>query len=230
MTTCPECGGPLDAHEQCHSGHCYAKRMTVGRIEFGPALGVKFETMLPVNWWTDSSFKDATTPCPTPPHYWDTLFMRIAREIATMSKCASRQIGVVIVRDKQMLSMGYNGSPAGSNFCQFPMNDVSGSVRAKEQPSQCPRKRLGFKSGESIELCPAQHGERNAITNAAKNGISINGATIYCYCGLPCQQCAGALINAGIKRVVCLQEEEHYDSLAQVLFMRAHVEIVYMTL
>jgi len=174
----------------------------------------------PQCWWMNPenpAFADAMKSRSTYPARWDDLFMEIAKAISQMSKCASRHIGVVIVRDRQILSMGYNGSPAGSHLCQFP-EGTNGVF--------CPRKRMGFKSGEGIEFCPAQHGEENAVANAAKNGICINGATIYCYCGLPCQRCAGALINAGIKKVVCLDTGE-YDTMAKLLFEQAEVEVEY---
>jgi dCMP deaminase len=171
-------------------------------------------------WWMNPKnpeFADAMRKRSTYPARWDDLFMEIAKAISQMSKCASRHIGVVVVRDRQILSMGYNGSPAGSRLCQFP-EGTNGVF--------CPRKRMGFKSGEGIEFCPAQHGEENAVANAAKNGICIAGATIYCYCGLPCQRCAGALINAGIKKVVCLDTGE-YDTMAKLLFEQAEVEVEY---
>ena len=249
MKSCPECGGLLDAHERCHSGHCNSKRMKeviderlsqkncpqcggplnlmgycstcksyfthhhqVGHIEFNPTTT---PVQQPVYWWTEPEFKDATTSCSTDSKTWDTLFMRIAKLYSEMSKCSSRKVGVIIVRDHQILSGGFNGSPAGSNLCQ--------------NAGFCPRKRLGYKSGEAIHLCPATHGESNAIVRAGKHGIAIDGATMYCYCTLPCKACAGQIINSGIKKVVCLSGE-HYDTLAELLFKQANVEIVYMNL
>jgi len=219
MNTCPECGSILDAHEVCHSGHCNSQRMrnTVGSIEFESREEVDFSQAFkpPTEWWKAWQFKDATTPCPTYDVRWDTLFMDIAELYAKMSKCSSRKVGAIIVSDHQILSAGFNGSPAGSNLCQ--------------NAGYCPRKRLGYKSGEGIELCPAAHGESNALVQAARHGIAVDGATMYAWCTLPCKACAGQIINAGIKKVVCLAGES-YDTLAELLFEQAGVEILYMTL
>lgn len=142
---------------------------------------------------------------------WNKFFMSVARKASDLSKCGSRHIGAVLVRDRQILAFGYNGAPAGSNLCQT--------------GESCPRRKLNIPSGQGLELCPAQHAEENTVHNAAKNGISTKGATLYCACPLPCQRCAGALINAGITRVVCL-DEPNYDSMAELLFESAGVEVV----
>ncbi len=173
-------------------------------------------------WWLDPDpekmFHDAKRGWHTEPYLWDRLFMRIAREISKMSKCASRQIGAIAVKDRQILSMGFNGSPAGSDLCQYPRQEYPGNRWT------CPRKKLGFKSGEGIEFCPAQHAEENCVANAAKTGTSLKGATLYCFCAMPCQKCAGALINAGITEIVCLVGDE-YDTLAKLLLEQAKVTV-----
>lgn len=164
-----------------------------------------------MNWWEDINNKEAITSSPSSTKEWDRLFMDIAIRISQMSKCASRQIGALLVRDKQILSIGYNGSPANSTLCQT--------------KQYCPRReKLNLKSGERLDLCPAQHAEENSIHNAAKMGVSTNGATLYCACGIPCQRCAGALINAGVKEVVCAGLDV-YDNMASVLFKQAGVLI-----
>jgi len=119
----------------------------------------------------------------------DLFYMRVAKVAATRSKCASRGIGAVLVRDDNIIAWGCNGSPPGIDLCQ----DIY---------SQCPRQEFGYKSGAGLHICPAQHAERNAILQAAKHGISTNGSTLFCYCGLPCMECWKAIICAGIKRVV----------------------------
>ena len=124
----------------------------------------------------------------------DLFYMNIAKLAAARSKCASRGIGAVLVRDDNVLSWGCNGSPPGVDLCQDTLSD-------------CPRQEAGYKSGEGLHLCPAQHAERNAILQAAKHGISTNGATLYCYCGLPCMECWKAIICAGIARVVYIAKE-----------------------
>lgn len=171
-----------------------------------------------VEWWNNDvfgeDFAENMTAHPTEPGTYDSFFMSVAKLAAGMSKCASRGIGAVLVRDRQILSFGYNGAPAGVELCQSPA-------------LKCPRKKLGIPSGQGLEMCPAQHAEENCIHNAAKNGISTEGATLYCYCGIPCQRCAGALINAGVVRVVCLNRHV-YDSMSQLLFEQAGVEVVCM--
>ena len=124
----------------------------------------------------------------------DLFYMGIAKSAAARSKCASRGIGAILVKDDNILSWGCNGSPPGVNLCQ----DASGV---------CPRQEAGYPSGEGLHLCPAQHAERNAILQAAKHGIATNEAMLYCYCGLPCMECWKAIICAGIKRVVYIAKE-----------------------
>lgn len=160
-----------------------------------------------MNWFEDNKgFHEAMTHRQTPPARWDEFFMGVAKQVADMSKCASRHCGSVIVRDQRILSTGFNGAPTGSSLCQFP-----GEVNRVF----CPR--VHVKSGEGVELCPAQHAERNAITNAARQGVSTEGATIYIWAGVTsCQQCAGAIINAGIKEIV-FSSENWYDPLAKLL-------------
>lgn len=98
----------------------------------------------------------------------------------------------------------------------------------------CPRKRSGYKSGEGMHMCPAVHAEMNVVLQAARLGIATEGATLYCYCGVPCKDCAKELINAGIKRVVYLTSGNiHPDSgkkgynfpLSFELFRLAGVEV-----
>lgn len=122
----------------------------------------------------------------------DIFYLKVAKLVSTRSKCASRQIGAVLVKDDNILSWGCNGAPPGIDLCQ----DVH---------SICPRQEAGYGSGKGLHLCPAQHAERNAILHAAKEGIATNGATLYCYCGLPCMECWKAIICAGISRVVYIK-------------------------
>lgn len=172
------------------------------------------------NWWLDKdNFAENLEENKTDPKLWDILFMKLAKEVAAMSKCASRRFGSVLVKDRDVISIGFNGAPAGSKLCQ-------------NKDSKCPRKKLQFPSGQGLEVCPAQHSEENTIAMAARKGISTEGSTLYCYCGIPCQRCAGALINAGVKRVVCLDEGYHgvdlkgnYDEMGEVLFKEAGIPI-----
>ena len=113
---------------------------------------------------------------------WTNYFLRLVNEVASMSTCTRRKVGCVIVKDKQLVSTGYNSVPARVNHCEV-----------------CPRE--GWPSGEKLELCRGAHAEQNAIAQAAKHGISVNGATAYVNLQ-PCSECMKSLINAGIVEVV----------------------------
>lgn len=117
---------------------------------------------------------------------WDQYFMDITRLVATRSTCLRRQVGAILVKDRNILATGYNGVPSGISHC-----DAVG----------CLRERLNVPSGERHELCRGLHAEQNAIIQAAKHGTNIDGATLYCTT-MPCIICSKMIINAGIKRVV----------------------------
>ena len=139
---------------------------------------------------------------------WDKRFMQMADLVATWSSCfqENRQVGAVIVRDKRILTTGYNGAPAGVETCI-----------AK---GECLRKKLNIESGTRHELCFAVHAEQNAIAQAAKLGISLEGATLYCT-HQPCVICAKIIINAGITRVV--YKNGYPDEFSLQLFEEAKV-------
>jgi dCMP deaminase len=118
---------------------------------------------------------------------WDQYFMLITRQVADRSTCNRAKVGAVIVRDKNILATGYNGSPAGLPHC----TDVGCLIYESRTPS-----------GEIEENCfRTIHAEINAIAQAAKNGSSILGADIY-ITHTPCIHCFKVLINTGIKRVL----------------------------
>ena len=150
----------------------------------------------------------------SPSEKWDQYFMRIAREVGQNSKCLSRSIGAVIVRDKSIISTGYNGPPRGVPECW---------LRNETKERRCPRQVQGFKSGEGLWLCIAGHAERNAIVNAARLGISTKGTTMVCHCGVPCSPCLIEIINAGIIEVVYLYKGgtgnfgKYYDMMSKYL-------------
>ena len=125
----------------------------------------------------------------------DSYFMEIAQVVARRSTCLRRQIGAVIVKGKQIVSTGYNGSPTGHPHCA-----VVGCAR-EDVPS-----------GQRSELCRAVHAEQNAINFAARYGIPIDGATIYSTT-FPCSWCAKSIVNAGIVRVV--YQNDYPDPLAK---------------
>ncbi len=120
---------------------------------------------------------------------WDKRFMEMAFVISTWASCYqdTRKIGAVIVKNKRIMTTGYNGAPAGIKTCV--------------ERGECLRRKLGIPSGERQELCYAVHAEQNAIIQAARLGVSIQGATLYCT-HQPCVMCAKMIINAGIARVV----------------------------
>jgi dCMP deaminase len=139
---------------------------------------------------------------------WDSYFMQIASVAAGRSTCLRRQVGAVIVKDKQILSTGYNGSPMGLKHC-----DEIG----------CLRQSLGVPSGERHEICRAVHAEQNALILAAKHGVAIDGADIYTT-HQPCVLCTKLLINAGIKKVFYLNA--YPDKLAEEMTKEAGLLLV----
>lgn len=117
---------------------------------------------------------------------WDEYFMEMAKLVATRSTCLRRQVGAVIVKDKCIISTGYNGACKKAAHCS---------------KVGCIREKLNIPSGQQLDLCRAVHAEQNALIQAARYGISTEGAIIYVTV-TPCFQCAKMLVNAGIKEVV----------------------------
>jgi dCMP deaminase len=131
--------------------------------------------------------------------------MEIAEVVASRSTCLRRKAGAVLVKDKRILSTGYNGVPTGLPHCE---------------DTGCPREK--YPSGTHHELCRAVHSEQNAIVQAAIHGVSIEGATLYCT-HQPCTLCAKMLINAGITRVV--YREDYPDEGSHNFFRLAGIVI-----
>lgn len=147
--------------------------------------------------------------------FWDEYFLQIAELVATRSTCVRHQYGCVIVRDKQILATGYNGSVSGAPHCE----DIG-----------CLRSQMNIPHGQRYELCRSIHAEQNALLQAAKHGVAVNGACVY-VTGLPCYMCAKQIANAGIACVICKMEditygveEEFYRATLEV-FEQAGVEI-----
>lgn len=139
---------------------------------------------------------------------WDKYFYDLSNVIASQSKCLSRKVGAVIVRDKFIVSTGYNGPPIGVDPCwnrDEIINDFNPCLEGSPIPEgwkiKCPRKVMGFKSGEGMEWCAAAHAERNAIDIAARLGHATEGCILYTNL-IPCRECAKTIIQAGIKEVV----------------------------
>ncbi|MEA3432476.1 MAG: cytidine/deoxycytidylate deaminase family protein [candidate division WOR-3 bacterium] len=139
---------------------------------------------------------------------WDKYFMDIATLVASRSTCLRRNVGACVVKDRRILTTGYNGAPTGIAHCE----DVG-----------CLRKKLKVPSGERHELCRGLHAEQNAIIHAAKTGISLEGATMY-VTNHPCFICAKMIINSGIKKVV--YKEGYPDKEAEDFFKESGIEVV----
>ena len=137
---------------------------------------------------------------------WEEYFMDITRLVARRSTCMRRQVGAVLVKEKNILATGYNGTPSGITHCS-----VTG----------CLRDQLNVPSGERHELCRGLHAEQNAIIQAARHGINISGATLYCT-NSPCIICTKMLINADIAKVVYL--DGYPDQLSMDMLAEARIE------
>lgn len=133
--------------------------------------------------------------------------MEVASVVAKRSTCLRRSVGAVVVKDKRILATGYNGAPSGLAHCA-----VVG----------CLRERLGIPSGQRVEICRGLHAEQNALIQAAKYGISLDGATVYTTLE-PCVTCAKMLVNAGIKRIVFGQE--YVDQLSRDILAEANMQV-----
>jgi dCMP deaminase len=139
---------------------------------------------------------------------WDEYFMEIARLVARRSSCLRRQVGAVMVKGKNILATGYNGTPSGITHCEL---------------VGCLRQQLNVPSGERHELCRGLHAEQNAIIQAAKHGINITGATLYCT-NSPCIICSKMLINAGIQKII--YQEGYPDQLSMEMLAESGVEVL----
>lgn len=143
---------------------------------------------------------------------WDEYFIKLADTVASRATCNRGRSGCVITRDKQILVTGYVGSPVGMAHC-----DEVGHLMKKVQ----------HEDGTVTEHCMRTvHAEQNALTQAAKRGIALEGATLYCRM-TPCRTCAMLLINTGIKRVVC-EKRYHAGSESEVMFKDAKVDLEHL--
>ena len=138
---------------------------------------------------------------------WDEYFLSIAELVSTRSTCMRRKVGAVIVKNKQVLATGYNGAPSGITHCS---------------KVGCMREKLKVPSGERHELCRALHAEQNAFLQAARHGVSLEGATLY-ITTQPCSICAKMIINVGIKNIII--QGTYPDELALDFLKEAGVTI-----
>lgn len=141
---------------------------------------------------------------------WDKRFMELAEMVGSWTNCVreDRKIGAVVVKDNNVLGMGFNGVPKGIPSCQ--------------ETGECIRKKLNIKSGNNLEICYSICAEQNAIIQAYKNHNDLNGATIY-VTHTPCALCARWIINAGIKRIV--YKEAYTDKFSIELLKTAGITL-----
>ena len=137
----------------------------------------------------------------------DLNFINIAKELSSASKCVSKQVGAVIVKNGRILSTGYNGTPPGfTNCCDYWNNKYTSEHH---------------EWSKTYEI----HAEMNAIIWAAREGISIDGATIYVTLE-PCSDCSKNLIASGIKRIVYNKSYEHTNSKVVTKFIQDNDVII----
>jgi dCMP deaminase len=156
-----------------------------------------------------------TTPDSAPAKYvrptWDEYFMEVTEAVARRSTCDRGRSGCLIARDRQILVTGYVGSPRGLPHC-----DEVGHLM----------KQVIHEDGHTSSHClRTVHAEQNAICQAAKLGVALNGATLYCRM-TPCRTCAMMIINCGIERVVC-QSRYHAGSESEEMFKVAGIQLDY---
>jgi len=154
---------------------------------------------------------------------WDKYFLTICNAVGSKSPCLSRQVGAILVRDHSIISTGYNGPARGIPHCGIERYRVDAEIQdlfkdfnPTDIDETCPRQLLGYTSGTHLEICPAQHSEENVISNAARNGVSTIGTTLYINFVLPCKDCFSTLINAGIKEIV-VAKYTLYDSYKYII-------------
>ena len=139
---------------------------------------------------------------------WDQYFMNITELVAERSTCLRRKVGAILVREKRVISTGYNGAPTKISHCL----DVG-----------CLREQQGIPSGERHELCRGLHAEQNAIIQAAVHGFSVRGATLYCT-NMPCSICTKMLINIEIEKA--FYKEGYPDSLTSMMMEEANIPLI----
>jgi dCMP deaminase len=140
---------------------------------------------------------------------WHEYFVSITKQVATRSTCLRRKVGAIIVKDKRILTTGYNGAPKGVENCL--------------EAGTCLREELGVPSGERHEICKGLHAEQNALLQAAYHGVSIKDSVIYCTTQ-PCIMCSKMIINAGIRKIYYL--EDYPDPLSIGMLDEAGVEYI----
>ena len=142
---------------------------------------------------------------------WDEYFMEVAKAVAKRATCDRGRSGCVIAKDRQILVTGYVGSPKGLPHC----DEVGHQMKITTH-----------EDGHQTQHCVrTAHAEQNAIVQAAKLGVAIDGAILYCKM-TPCSVCAKMIINAGIKKIVC-EKKYHAGGDSEEMFRQAGVELNY---
>jgi len=143
---------------------------------------------------------------------WDEYFIKLADTVAQRATCDRGRSGCVITKDKQILVTGYVGSPKGLAHC----DDVGHLF-----------KKMIHEDGSVTQHCVRTvHAEQNAITQAARRGIALNGGTLYCRM-TPCRTCAMLIINCGIERVVC-ERKYHAGGESEAMFREVGIQLDYI--
>ncbi|NCD34143.1 MAG: dCMP deaminase family protein [Spartobacteria bacterium] len=137
---------------------------------------------------------------------WDEYFMDIAHVVKRRGNCCRRQVAALIVKERRIISTGYNGTPRGIPNC----NEGGCARCASDAPS-----------GSGLGDCICAHAEENAIVQAAYHGIAVRGGTLYCTTS-PCLMCTKMIINAGIVEVV-YDEEYHFTEQTKELYRMANI-------
>jgi len=168
---------------------------------------------------------------------WDHYFYNMAATVASNSKCMSRMIGAVLVRDKRVVSTGYNGPPVGVPICNrrweedkhlrelyaeqnnLQEAEVVEMIRKGHFLSKCPRRYINHESSQGLEWCVAGHAEENAIVNAARLGTEAKGTKMYMTCNIPCSKCLVKILNAGIDEII-VTGFELYDGPSSSYLMK----------
>lgn len=138
---------------------------------------------------------------------WQDYFTDITKLVATRSTCTRRSVGAILVKDKRILATGYNGAPANISHCE----EVG-----------CLREQNGVPSGQRHELCRGIHAEQNALIQAARHGVNMDGADLYCT-NLPCIICTKMIINSGITNVYYF--DGYADEMSLAMFQEAGVKL-----
>jgi dCMP deaminase len=170
--------------------------------------------------------------------------LAVCNAVSTNSKCYSRKIGAILVRDRVVICTGYNGPPRGYPHClpyHLPCSTCHGNgilrngdlvkpitcttCGGKGELEICQRRGRGYTSGQGLHLCPAAHAERNAIDQAARLGIKVAGSIMYMNCPVPCKDCLISIIQAGVVEVVCINTTSYYDLISGRLVEKSGLKV-----